>query len=195
MIAFPKIAISPLLLPFSLLVFILTGCSQSPLPDDEKTPARSHPVARVVVPAEALQGAVIATVDPATMVEQEIEEIVTSESRCEFRYTAAGRPVLAVAVSPKGDAERGVLKLNGNLIALDPQPSKPAGDRLPQLASLSAGPMTAVVRMADKSATTVREGVQRRTAHMVFEIGTDLQVGYRGYYDCGNALQDIAYRH
>ncbi|MBU1209887.1 MAG: hypothetical protein KJ587_01275 [Alphaproteobacteria bacterium] len=196
MIAFPRTVNSGLLLSFSLLVFVLTGCSQTPSAGDETTPAQSHTVAQVVSPAEALQGAVIATVDPATLVEHEIKQVVTSNSRCEFRYTSAGRPVLAVAISPNGEAERGVLKLNGNLIALDPKSAEPAADRLAQLASLSAGRMTAVVRQVVESSGTVRKGVQRRLAHMVFEIGSDeLKVGYRGYYDCGDALQDIAYRH
>jgi hypothetical protein len=150
------------------------GCSNSKAPDDVVNPVREHPVARIVLASEALSGANIPTVDPATMNDAEIRKALGAGPHCSFRYTTAGKPVLALQPPSNAAANLGAVKLNGSLVILKPAPS----DR-------------AILLVADEVRLTLApdEGGQdakdRQEASLVFEIDGSLRVGYRGYYDCG----------
>lgn len=144
-------------------------------PDDETDATPAPGIVRIVPGNEAVSGAHIPTLDPMTMVDAEILKVLGEGPRCEFRYTSAGRPVLAARPSWTGDAADGVLKVNGHLVALSRTSAE--GDGL--------------VFADDKIRVTVRpedgersDGARQQEAEVVFEIGDSLRAGYRGYYRC-----------
>lgn len=112
----------------------------------------------------------------------QIRKAVGAGPRCEFRYTAAGKPALAVSMGAAGETGVGIVRLNGNLVVLEPAPIdgnvgqgsiSPDRDPDPITVSPDAG-----------EPAEGRDGVRRREADMIFEIGQRLRVGYRGYLDC-----------
>ncbi|WEX07874.1 DUF6692 family protein [Chelativorans sp. AA-79] len=160
----------------SLLALILasglSACGESDAPDDELHPVRSHEVPRVVPAGEAVSGLHIPTLDPETMNDAEVSAAIGPGSRCEFRYTSYGRPILAVKATPDGAAE-GAVKLGGNLVVLR-SPSS-SGELL-----FSADQ----VRMSLLPDGEASPGETPEEATSVFEVGDSLRVGYRGYYRC-----------
>ncbi|MEX0760744.1 MAG: DUF305 domain-containing protein, partial [Tistlia sp.] len=106
--------------------------------DDEVQPVRAPEVARILPAEEAIAGAQVATLDPATMDESEIREAIGSGPRCAVRYTAAGGPVLAMSMASAGTPASGVVKVNGNLVLLEPGDGARDGEIL-----LRAGPIRA----------------------------------------------------
>ena len=155
----------------------LAGCEDSDLPDDELQPARAPEIARIIPAEEVLTGAHVPTLDPATMYDAEIRKALGAEVRCEFRYTTAGRPVFAVEVLLSGAVAEGVVKLNGNLVMLQPTVAAdvPEGGFL-----MTAGDIRVTVMPLGGPVT----GEEAHEADMVFEIGDNLRAGYRGYHTC-----------
>lgn len=166
----------------ALALGLLAGCGQSDAPDDKLRPAGSPQVARVVPVEEALAGANVPTLDPHTMVAAEIGEVIGEGPRCEFRYTGAGGPVLAVTMTPDGAAGRGIVKLNGNFVLLDPT----TGDGAAPEAGLRLGatPVRATISPDRSDEPEELDGARRQEAEMIFEVGERLRVGYRGFLDC-----------
>ncbi|MGE0372939.1 MAG: DUF6692 family protein [Gammaproteobacteria bacterium] len=163
----------------------LVACDQDDAPDDVVQHPRASEIARIGSADEALANAAIARLDPATMNDAEIRKAVGTGPRCVFRYTSAGKPVLAVSSQPDGSPRVGVAKLNGYLVRLDAAADKEparAGDTL----RVSAGPIRMTINPDPREAAADRNGVQRRETDMVFEIGEDLRVGYRGYLGCAS---------
>lgn len=163
--------------PLSCMIAIglLAGCGEQPAPDDETHPVRAPEIARIVPAREAIAGAHIPTLDPATMVDAEIQNMLGPGAHCEFRYTSEGRPVLAARAPSDSDAPDGVVKLNGHLVPLTRTSAEPRS----------------LVFVADKIRLTVtpdsgeQTGTARqREADVVFEVGDSLRAGYRGYYRC-----------
>ncbi|MCT7374976.1 DUF6692 family protein [Chelativorans salis] len=152
---------------------LLVGCSESEAPDDELNPVRAHEPPRIAPAGEALSGAHIPTLDPATMSDAEIWKAIGRGAHCIFRYTSSGKPVLAVKALPGGGAE-GVVKLNGSLVLLRSASSSSelvlAADEVRMSLATEGGGAT-----ADQS---------QEEATSVFEVGDRLKVGYRGYYRC-----------
>lgn len=163
-----------------LALGLLAGCGQSDAPDDKLQPVQATAVARILPPEEVLEGANIPTLDPHTMVAAEVGRAIGDGPRCEFRYTAAGGPVLAVSAPGNGDAESGVLKLNGDLVLLEPADG--TGEREGVL--LAAGPIRAAVSPDRSDEPEELNGARRQEADMIFEIRDQLRVGYRGFLDC-----------
>ncbi|MBJ6125470.1 DUF6692 family protein [Microvirga splendida] len=170
------------LLP-ALALGLLAGCGDSAAPDDVVNPIRMHDVARILPAEQALAGAHIPTLDPHTMNDAEIEKAIGTGSHCDFRYTSSGRPVLAFGVQPGGAPTRGVVKLNGSLVALTPA-SATEGAKASGSLLLLADPVRISVAPDAPGEGEDREGARHREASMIFEIGQNLQVGYRGYLDC-----------
>lgn len=171
---------------------LAAGCEESGLPDDATRPVEAHEIARVVSAQEALSGAHVPTLDPATMPEAEVSKMIGEGPRCEFRYTTAGRAALAMSTDPNGAAGNGVVKLNGSLVALQPVRIDSSEARARQI-SLSAEPIRLTV-VPQKEQWNPREGVLRREAEMLFEVDGRLLVGYRGYIDCAAKPVRISHR-
>jgi hypothetical protein len=176
-----------------LLIAALSGCGESDAPDDKIDPARAPEIVRIVSAEEALAGAVVAKLDPETMNDAELREGVGIEPRCEFRYTRAGRPVLAAGMKPNEPPARGIVKLNGSMIVLDA--ASPDGAAEPSGAfRLVAGPIRIAVTPHGEPEEG-RDGVLHRDATLVFEVDRSLRVGYRGYLDCTSQPPVASARH
>jgi hypothetical protein len=154
---------------------VLAGCGEDAGPDDVTNPVHSPEIARVLPAGKAIAGAHVAMLDPATMVDAEIDNVLGPDSRCEFRYTSEGRPVLAAKAAAGGEAPAGVVKLNGHLVPLQ----REAADA--QLIALRSGEVRLTVT-PDGGAPV--DDARQREANATFEVGSKLRVGYRGYYRC-----------
>lgn len=154
---------------------ILSGCSEASAPDDETKPARAEKIPRLVPAAEALSGADIPTLDPSMMNDAEIRTALGDATYCEFRYTSAGKPVLALLPSPGGDQAAAVIKLGGKLVTLKPggggNGTSFAADRIH-------------VTLSPMKGEAENNPAKLRDADMVFEVGEELRAGFRGYYKC-----------
>ena len=154
---------------------VLAACGEDAAPDDVTEPVHSPEIARILPAGKAIAGAHIPTLDPATMVDAEIEKVLGRGPRCEFRYTIEGRPVLAARTAAGGETPAGLVKLNGHLVPLQRETAEA------QSIVLGADP----VRLAVMPDGGVPAGnARQREANAVFEIGNGLRVGYRGYYRC-----------
>ena len=155
---------------------VLAACGEDAAPDDVTEPVHSPEIARVLPAGEAIAGAHIPTLDPATMADAEIEKVLGPGPRCEFRYTSEARPVLAASAAAGGEAPAGVVKLNGHLVPLQRESAEAAR-------SIVLG--SDAVRLAVMPDGGAPAGdARQREANALFEIGNSLRVGYRGYYRC-----------
>lgn len=170
---------APSAAPPALLVALgmLTGCGERAAPDDETNRLQAAETARITPANEAIAGAHIPTLDPATLVAAEIEKVLGRGPRCEFRYTSEGRPVLAATGNAENAAPDAVVKLNGHLVPLSREPAE-AGSLV-----LTADNVRLVVT-PDGGEPAADSG--DREAEVIFEIGESLRVGYRGYYRCSD---------
>lgn len=151
----------------------LSGCDGSEAFDDDVRAERPPQIARILPADQAIAGAHIPTLDPHTLKDAEIRLAIGPGPLCSFHYTRSGPPVLAVRGPPEGGP--GVLKVNGNLVELQPAAAPGSGDRL----QLAAAPMRVTLAPAGEAASGAW-----READMVFEIGDALRVGYRGHVAC-----------
>lgn len=179
-------------LPLVLAAGLLAGCSEAESPDDKVDPVRADAIARVVPAEQALAGLHLPTLDLHTMPDAEIRKVVGAGPRCEFRYTTAGRGVLGISTEANG-AAAGVVKLGGDLVSLAPQEG---GKIAPETGDLTmrADPISITLSPDAAAPSAPREGVVRREASMVFEVGNELRVGYRGYLDCASDPSRIRHR-
>lgn len=171
--------------PFRLMLCmcgILAGCSQSDAPDDVVHPVRAPETAGILPVEQALAAPEIAKVHPGTLNDAEIRAAIDAERRCEFRYTRAGRPVLAASKEPGRQPTHGVVKINGYLVELRPSPPEerkaPNGDF-----ALASGPIRIALSPDEDEGTADGRGMLWET-NLVFEIGESRKVGYRGYLTC-----------
>jgi hypothetical protein len=166
-----------------LAVGLLAACGDEQAPDDALTAIKAPEITRIVPTKEALIGAHIPTLDPATMQEAEIRKALEAGPRCEFHYTTRGKPVLAIGLRPDGSTSGGVVKLNGSLIALSPASDSPSSNGDNGF-SLAADPIRMTLTPDAGVQVIERPNVRRREANATFEVGQSLRVGYRGYLDC-----------
>lgn len=158
-----------------LLGLLLAGCSRSDAPDDAADARLGEHVARLLPAAEVLAGANVPTLDPHTMADVEIEKVIGPAPHCTFRYTSTGDPVLGVTQAARGEtAAAGVVKLDGDLVALEAVPAEGG-------IQLAADPIRlSLVADGDAAMAAPSQG----EATLILEVGEDLRVGYRGYYAC-----------
>lgn len=150
---------------------MLAASGEASQPESAAGTSAGPVLASVMPVTEALSRADIPALDPATMKEAEIQEVLGTQSVCEFRYTSSGRPVAAAAPA----AGRGVVKLNGVLVGLE-------ADMDDGRFVLAAEP----VRLTVTPEGELRAGdLQAATA--LFEISDRLKVGYAGYALCRDA--------
>ena len=162
---------------------LLAGCNANEAPDDALKAIKAPEVARIAPAGEALAGAHIPTVDPATMHEAEIRKALEPGPRCHFRYTTSGKPVLAFNLQSDGEASSGVVKLNGHLVVLKPASSAGVADGNGEFRLLADPVHMAVIPDASNQATE-GSNARRKQANAIFEVGESLKVGYRGFLEC-----------
>lgn len=137
---------------------------------DASDPALGEAPAQLSSPQSALQGATIAALDPETLEIEQIEELMSSAAVCTFSYTSEGKPVFAFA----GGGDAALVKVNNALIEM----------------SRSADDTGTAYQAGDIGITLTPEqqaqgwDVDQTEATMIFEIGTQLRVGYDGYVGC-----------
>jgi hypothetical protein len=158
----------------ALLALALAGCDGNDAPDDVARPDRAREIAVVVPVDQALANAQVPRLDPETLNDAEIREALGTGPVCLFRYTAAGRPVLAVRQSPE-EGPGGIVKLNNHLVRLGAARDATSDGHL----VLAAPPVRLTVT------PPLPEGeIPRRESDLVLEIGEMLRVGYRGNVSC-----------
>ena len=159
-----------------LFLGLLEGCGESSAPDDDLTAIRAPEIVQIRPASEALAGAHVPTLDPATMNDAEIEKALGAGPHCEFRYTSEGNPVLAWEAS-RNSAGKGVVKLNGHLVMLRSAAASGEVVLAADQVRLSVSP-----DREDRDEALANE--HQREATAVLEVGDKLKVGYRGYYGC-----------
>ena len=89
-------------LPAILLMAGLLAACGNEAADDVTDPMSGEETPTVLPAGEAIAGAKVATLDPATMVDAEIQTVLGGPPRCVFRYTSFGKPVLALGGGADG---------------------------------------------------------------------------------------------
>ena len=151
-------------------------------------PEPQDTTAEIVSADEAIHSSNITMLDPAEMNRAEIEKALGRAAGCDFSYTRAGTPILSVREPALGASETlAVVKLNGELVLLHPErPFVPNEE----LAVAADGMRMIVTPLVDAEAR--RNPFLTANAQMIFELDEGLRVGYRGFYSCDAAPQEIA---
>jgi hypothetical protein len=136
-----------------------------------ETPAEEMPA------SEAVRTAEVATTDLESITDEELQRMLGSGPVCRFAY-ASGDAVVAAATAPGADAGRGVIKLHGRLVPMTVRYQTLAGEGF----ELSSGDVSVVAVPYGGTA-----GSQAREAEAVLKVGQDLEVGYGGFYACGQS--------
>ncbi len=170
-----------------LLAFVglaaLAACDNAAPGEAPKVPDPPRP--QIVSGAVAVEHAFVPSIDPVVMTDAEIARVVSAGRRCAFRYTEDSDPVLAT------DGARGVVKINGDLVAL--APARAGG--LTDIAAggvLSADGVRLTVQPLPGEDTHVEGGRETWEANLRFEVARapGLSVDYRGFYGCDVALRE-----
>ena len=160
------------------LVAVLEGDIDAPVPSSmqqQDEPATPGPVSV----DEALARPVIATLDAQDLSEREIETALGGAPGFRFLRTTRSDPILATA----GDsAERGVIKLSGQTIALTRADAAAAGP----LPSEGIVMQTEGLTLEIVPEGTAGETADARVADMRFVLDEGLTVGYRGTWACND---------
>lgn len=129
------------------------------------------PPATVGTVEQALNGTLVATLDPSPVPEAEADRVLPAGPRCTFARSPESEPILWVG----RDGGGGVTKLNGVIVPLQSAAAEEAA---------ADGGRWA----ADGLAMTVRplfeEADWRSDAELVFSLEQGLEVGYRGFWSC-----------
>jgi hypothetical protein len=126
--------------------------------------------------ADAVNLADVAKADLEPLTGAEMQRMLGSSSVCRFAYSPDSAPV--AAATPPGDsgAGRGVIKIHGRLVEMTVQyPSAPQDGF-----QLSGGDVMVGASTLDAAGTG-----EPRAAEARLRIGQTLEVGYDGFYGCG----------
>jgi hypothetical protein len=132
------------------------------------TPAEEMPA------REAVRTADLATTDVESMTDAEFQRMLGSGPVCRFAY-AAGDAAVAAATAPGAGASRGVIKLHGRLVPMNVRYETSGGQGF----ELSSDDVTLVASPYERAA-----GGDAREANALLRIGSELEVGYAGFYEC-----------
>ena len=153
---------------------------------------------RLVAAPEAVENAQLAKLDLAELDQAEIDRVLGPGPRCSFHYSSSAGPVLAATPTAGG---RGVVKLNGRLVALDARftssVSSTAGgvalsgagmnvivDPGAQEPAISAAMREATARLHLGGIGDGHAALRKRRPHQALQMA-ELAAGYAGYYGCG----------
>ena len=140
-----------------------------------QTVRQPEPPPREVTAADVLQGPGVAKTDLEPITDAELARMLGSGSACRFRYGVGDAPV-AAAMAPGRGSSRGVVKLNGGLIAMTARyPSGPA-----EGFELVSGDITVTASPMESDGTAEPSDGEAK-----LHIGRWLEVGYAGFYRCG----------
>jgi hypothetical protein len=136
---------------------------------------KPEPSAAEEMPArEAARTADLATTDLESMTDAELRRMLGSGPVCRFAY-AAGDAAVAAATAPGAGASRGVIKLHGRLVPMNVRYETSESEGF----ELSSDDVTVVASPYDRALNG-----DAREANALLRIGSDLEVGYGGFYEC-----------
>lgn len=170
-------------LPGGAMAFalLLTACGDPAPGAGVKEPLMRSPLPEVVSGREAINSPDIASIDPQTLDQSEVDKVLGSGPFCNFAYTAESPPVVAIKHDGESGLAKGVVKIHGKLVQLSSEPM--AGfSALASGATLAADTVHVVVAL-DKDGNAKPNG-ERAKADLHFELAQGLKVGYRGWYTC-----------
>ena len=124
---------------------------------------------------EAARTADLATTDLEPMDEAELRSVLGDAATCGFSYAAGEAPV-AVATLPETRPGRGLIKLHGRLVPMAVRYPGPSGQ-----VELSGDDVSVTTHATDAAAAD-----EPREAEALFRIGSDLEVGYAGFFACSS---------
>ena len=133
---------------------------------------------------QALDQTLIATLDPAPLKAAEAEQVLAPGPGCEFARTAETDPILVIRAADGPGPTRGVMKLNGKLVALQGQEAATGPEALAGGVTMTAAGVRMSVRRSAEEGGVVGSTLKRSNAELVFELDQGLTVGYRGFYRC-----------
>ncbi len=128
--------------------------------------------ARLTSISEALATPEIATLDAEFLTDADIKGAFSNGGTCSFRYTSQSDP--SYVVSAADDQAAGLLKISGDLVRL-------GGD---DTASMSSDDLVVGLTPVEEGVSLTEAGGAMIEADMILQIGEDLEVGYRGYFEC-----------
>jgi hypothetical protein len=137
--------------------------ARKPEPPAEEMPAR-----------EAARAADLATTDLESMTDAELRRMLGAGPVCRFAY-AAGDAAVAAATATDAGASRGVIKLHGRLVRMNVRYQTSPSEGF----ELTSDDVTVVASPYDRAL----DG-DAREANALLRIGSDLEVGYGGFYEC-----------
>ena len=133
-----------------------------------------HPPAAEVPAREAVRTADLATTDLESITGDELGRTLGSGPTCQFRYGREAA-VVAAATPPDAEAPRGVIKLHGRLVPMVVRYPGEGGAGF----ALSSDDVSVTAAPYDPQA-----GSMPQEAEAMLRIGTELEVGYGGFYAC-----------
>lgn len=169
--------------PGSAMAFalLLTACGDPAPGAGMKEPLMRPPLPEVVSGREAINSPDIASIDPQTLDQSEVDKVLGPGPFCNFAYTAESPPVVAIKHDGESGLARGVVKIHGKLVQLSSEPM--AGySALGAGASLAADNINVVVALGKDG--DVEPNGEKAIADLHFELAQGLKVGYRGWYTC-----------
>lgn len=143
----------------------------------------------VVPAAEAIRQAELARVDLAELDQAELDKVLGTGARCGFAYSRHAGPVAALQRPVGGAAIPGVVKVHGRLVELQATIERADADAGERLVLRGDGIEVAIAAI-DDAATSGLVEVDAAEAEALLRIGSELEVGYAGFYRC----DDVASR-
>ncbi len=160
---------------------LLTACGDPAPSAGMEEPLLRSPLPEVVSGREAINSPDIASIDPQTLDQSEVDKVLGSGPFCNFAYTAESPPVVAIKHDGESGLAKGVVKIHGKLVQLSSEPL--AGfSALGSGATLTADNINVVVALGKDG--DVEPNGEKAIADLHFELAQGLKVGYRGWYTC-----------
>jgi hypothetical protein len=135
---------------------------------------KPEPTVEKMRAGEAVRTADLAKTDLEPLTDGELQRVIGSGAVCRFSFAPDGAPV-AVATAPGAGASRGVIKLHSRLVPMTVRYLASSGGGF----ELSGDTITVVTSSYEGNA-----GSGTRDAEARLQVGTDLEVGYGGFYSC-----------